>query len=220
MQRWHVSPIDRYQRFAPVYDLFACEPVYRPGRLRGIADLRLQLGESVVDIGCGSGLNFEWLETAIGPVGRIRGVDLSPAMLGQAERRAVRHGWENVDLAHGDVTKVGEDDLRRLVGLDGPADAVLATYSLSVMRDPAAAWRAIKGLCGPATRVCIVDMRLPAGPSAVFAPLAALACRIGGSDTSSHPWTLLEHDADHLTSASLRGGHIQVRTGTLAKPTT
>ena len=40
----------------------------------------------MIDIGCGTGLNFPLLEAAIGPAGRIVGVDLTDAMLARAQR--------------------------------------------------------------------------------------------------------------------------------------
>ena len=49
--------------------------------------LGLRPGDTVVDIACGTGLNFPLLEEAIGPDGRIVGVDLTDAMLAQAQRR-------------------------------------------------------------------------------------------------------------------------------------
>ena len=205
---------DRYQSFAPVYDLFACEPVYRPGRLAGITGLELRPGQTVVDAGCGTGLNFAHLEAALGPSGRIVGIDASTAMLGRARHRIRRNGWTNVHLVHADLTAVGPAALAGLVhGMTTEVDAVLATYVLSVARPPAAAWERILALCGPGTRVAVVDMQLPTGTPAALAPLASLACRLGGSDPSAHPWTLLEHDSPDTHVSSLRGGHIQVRTG-------
>lgn len=213
MRRWPVT--DRYQCFAPLYDALACEPVYRPGRLAGIAGLRLRHGQAVVDAGCGTGLNFAWLEAAVGPAGRIVGIDASAAMLDQARKRTRRHGWANIDLLNADLTAIAPDALAGRVHEATPVvDAVLATYSLSVTRDQGAAWERIMALCGPRTRVAVVDMQLPTGAAAVLAPAAALACRLGGSDPSAHPWALLEHDAPDTEASSLRGGHIQIRAGT------
>lgn len=213
MQRWPVT--DRYHSFAHLYDALACEPVYRPGRLAGIAGLRLRPGQAVVDAGCGTGLNFPWLEAAVGPGGRIIGIDASAAMLDQARKRLRRGGWSNIDLVHADLTAIAPDALAgRVHGAAPVVDAVLATYSLSVTRDPAAAWERIMALCGPRTRAAVVDMQLPTGAAAALAPAAALACRPGGSDPSAHPWTLLEHDAPDTEASSLRGGHIQIRAGT------
>jgi demethylmenaquinone methyltransferase/2-methoxy-6-polyprenyl-1,4-benzoquinol methylase len=148
-----VPAVDRYQRFAPLYDLFACEAVYRPGRLRGVADLHLLPGETVVDAGCGTGLNFAALETALGPGGTIVGIDASPAMLDRARRRVRRHRWGNVHLLQADLTSAGADELRALVLDTVPqVDAILATYSLSVAQDPEAAWQRLLRLHGPRPR--------------------------------------------------------------------
>lgn len=215
MQRWPVATADRYQSFARLYDAFACELVYRPGRLAGIAGLRLRPGHAVVDAGCGTGLNFAHLEAAVGPHGRVVGIDASAAMLDQARKRVARHNWTNVDLVQADLTAVGPDALAAGVHEAVPEiDGVLATYSLSVAGNAAAAWARLLALCGPMTRVAIVDMQLPTGPAAALAPLAALACRLGGSDPSAHPWTLLERDTSDTEASSLRGGHIQIRAGT------
>jgi protein-L-isoaspartate O-methyltransferase len=49
--------------------------------------LGLRAGSSVVDIACGTGLNFALIEKVIGPGGRIVGVDLTHAMLARAKDR-------------------------------------------------------------------------------------------------------------------------------------
>ena len=53
------------------------------------------------------------------------------------------------------------------------------------------------------------------GFARVFAPLARLACALGGSDPHAHPWVAIERDCTEVTAASLRGGHMQVRAGSL-----
>jgi len=46
-------------------------------RVKAVQALELQNGDAVVDIGCGTGLNFSLLEEAIGPEGTLIGVDLA-----------------------------------------------------------------------------------------------------------------------------------------------
>jgi arsenite methyltransferase len=58
--------IEQYRRLAPVYDVMA-----RAGmryRRRTVELLDLQHGEAVVDVACGTGLNFEPIIQRIGPV--------------------------------------------------------------------------------------------------------------------------------------------------------
>jgi demethylmenaquinone methyltransferase/2-methoxy-6-polyprenyl-1,4-benzoquinol methylase len=73
----------KYRRQANRYD-FAVQ-LYRllglrikAYRLRAVDLLRLKRGDCVVDLGCGTGLNFDLLVERIGPEGRLIGVDLSP----------------------------------------------------------------------------------------------------------------------------------------------
>jgi demethylmenaquinone methyltransferase/2-methoxy-6-polyprenyl-1,4-benzoquinol methylase len=76
----------------------------------------------VVDIACGTGLNFSLIEQAIGPDGRIVGVDLTDAMLTQAEQRIEANGWRNISLVQADAAE-----------FDFPTevDAILSTYALT-----------------------------------------------------------------------------------------
>ncbi|NIP32078.1 MAG: methyltransferase domain-containing protein, partial [Candidatus Dadabacteria bacterium] len=72
-------------------------------RLRGVELLQLKPGDFVLDIGCGTGLNFRPLIQQIGPQGRIIGVDISSEMLSYAKERIKTEKWDNVDLVHSDI---------------------------------------------------------------------------------------------------------------------
>ena len=91
-------------------------------RLRAVRALALRAGDSVIDIACGTGLNFPLMEQAIGPDGRIVGVDLTDAMLARAQDRSEANGWSNVSLVQADAAE-----------FDFPpeVDAILSTYALS-----------------------------------------------------------------------------------------
>jgi demethylmenaquinone methyltransferase/2-methoxy-6-polyprenyl-1,4-benzoquinol methylase len=91
-------------------------------RVQTVRALRLQPGDSVVDIACGTGLNFPLIEEAIGPEGRILGVDLTDAMLERAQRRIETNGWRNVNLVQADAAS-----------FDFPTEvnAIVSTYALS-----------------------------------------------------------------------------------------
>jgi demethylmenaquinone methyltransferase/2-methoxy-6-polyprenyl-1,4-benzoquinol methylase len=71
---------------------------------------------------CGTGLNFSLIEQVIGPNGRIVGVDLTDAMLAQAQRRIETNGWSNISLVQAHAAD-----------FDFPTevDAILSTYALS-----------------------------------------------------------------------------------------
>ncbi len=50
---------------------------------KAVDRLSLQPGDHVLEIGCGTGRNLPFLSAAVGPQGRVYGVDLSPGMLGE-----------------------------------------------------------------------------------------------------------------------------------------
>jgi ubiquinone/menaquinone biosynthesis C-methylase UbiE len=123
--------VETYRKKAKHYDLtsrFYPVPGYpqRAQRLQAVRALGLRPGANVVDVACGTGLNFSLLEQAIGPNGRIVGVDLTDAMLAQARQRIETNGWRNVSLVQADAAE-----------FDFPTevDAILSTYALSHVPD-------------------------------------------------------------------------------------
>ncbi|WP_267545448.1 class I SAM-dependent methyltransferase [Arthrobacter sp. H14-L1] len=208
---------DKYTRFAPFYDVLSGEyPLYHAGRVLGIAALAPTQGQQVLDIGCGTGLNFRLLQQRIGASGTIVGIDRSAQMLRQAHRRAEARGWSNVILVQADMVLVDPGALSgRIVEAGGSAlsDAALATYSLSLMGDWKRAWATMTSLLGTDGRIGVVDMQDPLSWARWLAPLARLACALGGSDIHAAPWRAVEEQCADVVRASARAGHLQIRAG-------
>lgn len=207
----------RYTHSAAYYDTLSGEPIYGVGRERAIPALHLREGSRVLDIGCGTGLNFPLLLAAVGPSGQVVGVDRSHEMLEVARRKTIHLPAGNVALVEADAERLDRVDRvdGGLHGSDAPFDAVIFTYSLSLMTNREAAWRRAIALVRPGGRVAIVDMEPPHGWARLLDPAARLACWLGGADINARPWTLLERTAHDVQSWSFRGGHVQVRVGTL-----
>ncbi len=74
-------------------------------RTKAIDALHLKKGDTVVDLCCGTGLNFPHLYHAVGTEGKIIGVDLSDDMLKVAEKQVKEKGWKNFALVQGDAAK-------------------------------------------------------------------------------------------------------------------
>jgi ubiquinone/menaquinone biosynthesis C-methylase UbiE len=153
----HERLIATYRKKAKHYDLVSrLYPV--PGypqhsqRLRAVEALELRPGASVVDIACGTGLNFSLLEQAIGPEGRIVGVDLTDAMLAQAQQRIEENGWSNVSLVQADAA-----------AFDFPAevDAILSTYALTQVPGSGEVIAHGAAALAPVGRMAVLDLKLP-----------------------------------------------------------
>ncbi|MGL6112723.1 MAG: class I SAM-dependent methyltransferase [Rubrivivax sp.] len=90
------AALSQYRRRAGVYDLELA--LFEPVRRRAVAWLAARPGDTVLDVGCGTGLSFEMLQSAVGSRGRIVGIEQSPEMIERARERVAVHGWRNVTL--------------------------------------------------------------------------------------------------------------------------
>ena len=103
-----------YEAAARFYDALSGERlVYRAGRESGVALLGLRPGDTVLDVGCGTGLNFGLLADAVGPAGTVIGLDSSPEMLRMVRRRVEANRWSTVRLVEADATTFAPRRSRR-----------------------------------------------------------------------------------------------------------
>ncbi len=121
-------------------------------RRRTVESLRLAPGDTVVDLACGTGLNFPLLVKAVGPGGRVVGVDLTDSMLELARRRVRAAGWDNVTLVESD-----------LVACRFPArvDAILSTFSLVLVPDYQVVIERAAAALAPGGRLALFDLKEP-----------------------------------------------------------
>ncbi len=143
----------RYDSVVRIFDLFSSMGFDVPAwREAAIQDLHLKPGDTVIDLGCGTGLTFPSLYQEVGPTGRIIGVDISADMLDQAQQLVSENGWTNVELTALDVTQY-----------DFPlkADGILSTFALILVPNPGqVVSKACQALL-PGGRISILDMAWP-----------------------------------------------------------
>ena len=158
---------DVYQKRARIYDfaVYCCYLLGFPiGRYRRlvIEALAPRPGDTIVEIGCGTGMNFPLLEEKIGPAGRIIGVDLSEAMLKLAQKRIRSAGWQNVELV---LSTAADYEFPK--GVDGIVATGVLTYEPDydkVIERGAAA-------LAPGKRWVVFDYKMPTGWCRHFVPL-------------------------------------------------
>jgi demethylmenaquinone methyltransferase/2-methoxy-6-polyprenyl-1,4-benzoquinol methylase len=194
------AAVEQYRHAAPGYD----RHMRRFARWQQMAVERLQLepGRTVIDAGCGTGLTFPMLESAVGPTGRIVGVELSPEMVSQARERVAAHGWQNVSLIQAAV---------ETAAIDGVADAALFSFTHDVLQSPAAVANVVAHL-KPGARVSSVGAKLAGGWSPLVNFFVRRSARpyvttFRGLD---RPWRELERYVDelHVKSLALGGAYL------------
>jgi len=149
--------IATYRKKAKHYDMTSrLYPVpgypQRTQRLGAVQALGLRPGGTVIDMACGTGLNFPLLQQAVGPGGRIVGVDLTDAMLARAHDRIQANGWSNVSLVQADAA-----------GFDFPAgvDAILSTYALTQVPECAEVIAHGAAALSAGGRWAVLDLKVP-----------------------------------------------------------
>ena len=178
-------------------------------RERAVALLQLRPGDAVLDVACGTGVNFELIERRIGPTGRVVGVDASPDMLQVARSRVERHGYENVELIEAAIEEVE---------LPEPCDAALFSLTHDVLQSPAAIERVLAAL-RPGARVASFGAKFADGPTApVVNPLvrriaAPFVTTFAGFDA---PWRLLADHVPDLRVESIAFGGAYLASGTVS----
>lgn len=120
-------------------------------RDRSLETLDVTPGEDVLEVGCGYGNSFQPLREAMGPSGRLVGLDVSRGMTGAARQRVSERGWRNVEVVRGDA--------RRPPIASGTFDAAYAAMSLSAVPDPVAAIEATRSALRPGGRFVVLDAR-------------------------------------------------------------
>ena len=165
--------IATYRKKAKHYDItsrFYPAPGYpqRAQRLRAVRALGLRQGATVIDVACGTGLNFPLIQEAIGPDGRIVGVDLTDAMLARAQDRIDASGWRNITLVQADAADYAFPD---------EVDAILSTYALSQVRECAEVIAHGAVALAERGRWVVLDLKIPGNAPRWLAQFGAATLR-------------------------------------------
>lgn len=199
------AALAQYRRRAPLYDLELA--AFEPVRCQAIDQLGLTRGQTVIDVGCGTGLSFERLRAAVGPEGAVIGIEQSPAMLALARERVDQGRWRNVSL----VCAPTEEAVWA-----GQADAALFHFTHDILRRPEAIDRVLAHL-RPGATVVAAGLKWAQGwawPTNLFVWSAALysVTSLEGLDA---PWSLLERRLEALAVDTALFGAAYVARGRL-----
>ncbi len=134
----------------------------------------LRAGETVVDLGCGGGLDVFLAAVKVGDSGRSIGVDMTPDMLALATANAVRAGHKNVEFYQATID--------RLPLADASVDCVISNCVINLATDKPAVFREIARVLKPGGRLAASDIALKKMlPSAIASDLMAYVGCIAGA---------------------------------------
>jgi SAM-dependent methyltransferase len=137
----------------------------------------LRPGETVVDLGCGAGLDVFLAAARVGPTGKAIGIDMTPEMIARARQNACRpvNGRVPTNVAFHLAT------IDQLPLADGSVDCVVSNCVLNLVPDKAAAFREIYRVLRPGGRLAVSDIALkkPLPDEVVRDVLAYVGCIAG-----------------------------------------
>lgn len=111
-------------------------------------------GATVVDIGCGAGTDLLLAAGAVGPGGRVVGVDMTDAMLRKAEAAAAEAGLSNVEVRHGDALELPVES--------ASADVVISNGVLNLAPDKRRAFSEVHRVLRPGGLFLYADIAVAA----------------------------------------------------------
>jgi len=152
VHRTKVQAKESYDKMSRYYDLFSgfFEKKYRSLALNR---LNAQRGETILEIGFGTGHCLKHLATAVGEEGKVHGIDISSGMLTASRRRLEKAGlWNRVELIC--------DDALKMPYAVNKFDAVFSSFNLELFDTPEIpqVLAEIKRVLKPRGRFCVMSM--------------------------------------------------------------
>lgn len=184
---------------ADVYEEFFVPALFREPAKRVVRDADVRPGQSVLDVGCGTGIVAREAAPAVGDTGNVTGLDRNDGMLAVAKRLAPRIDWR-----HGTAEE--------LPFAENSFDRVFSQFALMFFDDRTSALREMRRVVKPGGRLSVaVWDSLDHTPG--YAAMVGLLHRLFGTpaaDALRAPFVLGERRAlnETLAAAGISGAKV------------
>ena len=168
-----------------------------------ISAAALREGETVLDLGCGGGLDCVLAARRVGETGRIIGLDMTEEMLARARGNAERLGLANVEFHKGLIESLPLED--------GTVDAVISNCVINLSPDKPRVFAEIHRVLRPGGRLAVADIvtSSPMRPSLRTILNSWAACIAGALTVDEYVRGLRQAGFEDVLLRSAEGGAVE-----------
>ena len=210
MNKEHIAKL--YKKRAKNYDISANlyyligirEYAYREMAVKA---LKLKQGDTIVELGCGTGLNFRLLRERVGSEGKIIGVDLTAEMLSEANKRIERHNWSNVELVQSDAVAYNFPDR---------TDGIISTFAITLIPEYDKIIKKGAAALSPGKKLVVLDFKMPDSWPMWLVKFFVIITRPFGVTldlADRHPWESIDQCLDLVEFSTKYFGGIYIAAG-------
>ena len=134
----------------------------------------LKIGEVVLDLGSGAGVDVFLAANKVGPTGKAIGVDMTMEMINKAKRIASNHGYQNVEFRLGEMENLPVEN--------ESVDAIISNCVVNLSPDKSKVFQEAYRVLKPGGRLTVSDIVSEGAlPDEIRTDSNAWACCIGGA---------------------------------------
>lgn len=119
---------------------------------KNVEQFGLSDGMVIADLGAGSGYYSIEIGKAVAPTGRVYAIDVQKDLLERLQKEAKRLGVRNIEIATGDLEKLGGSRMK-----DSLCDGVVVSNVLFMIEDKKSFLSEIKRILKPKGRLFLID---------------------------------------------------------------
>jgi len=175
-----------------------------------VALASLKTGQTVLDLGSGAGLDAFLAARAVGPTGRVIGVDMTPEMVAKARANAAKGGYTQVEFRFGEI--------EALPVADATIDVIISNCVINLCPDKRPVYREAFRVLRPGGRLAVSDVVAREElPEEIKRDLALHSGCLAGATPRTELIRILEEAGFKDISVKPKGNSAQVITSWEAK---